>query len=225
MLKVLFLRLAGRRYFRLFLLAGLLMAARGGYALYEGMDYVYHTTAVPGIVVDVRQHPFESMAAALRGGDYRAETAYQPIVRFTLPNGLTVTRCLPDDDAQDYREGEAVSVRTYTADPSAARLNKAKFLWGDGAALVLGGIALFLLGRLLHGAPLFRRTAARKPAREPERKAVPPTPRESREPRRHEQQGQLNLGLEAAPEKPKRKRRSNGDGTPKAPRKRKKKEA
>lgn len=230
MYKKLFHLIAGRRYFRLFLLAGLLMFARGGYGLYEGINYVRHTTAVPGVVVDVRQHPFESMTAALRGGDYRAETAYRPIVRFTLPCGVTVTRLLPDDDAQDYREGEPVFVRTYAADPTGARLNKAKFLWGEGTALALGGIALMLLGRLLYGRPFFRRAQKKTapphtaPAHREERPA--PAPREQRTPRKREQQGQLDLGLdtEPAPAKPKRKRKSPAaEGA--APRKRKKKEA
>lgn len=234
MYKKLFHLLAGRRYFRLFLLAGLLMLGRGGHGLYESIDYVRRTTAVPGVVVDVRQHPFESMAAALRGGDYRAETAYQPIVRFTLPCGMMVTRLLPDDDAQDYREGETVFIRTYAADPTGARLNKAKFLWGESMALALGGIALMLLGRLLYGRPFFRR-AARKaaaphaaPAHREERPAPAPAPREPRAPRKREQQGQLDLGLdmEPAPAKPKRKRKSPAaDGAPQTPRKRKKKEA
>lgn len=231
MYRRLFHLLAGRRYFRLFLLAGLLMFTRGGHGLYEGIAYVRHTTAVPGVVVDVRQHPFESMAAALRGGDYRAETAYQPIVRFTLPCGMVMTRLMPDDDAQDYQVGETVFVRTYAADPTGARLNRAKFLWGEGTVLTLGGIVLMLLGRLLYGRPFFRR-AARKPAplqaapaRREERPA--PAPREQRAPRKREQQGQLDLGLEAepAPAKPKRKRKSaTADGATKAPRKRKKKE-
>ncbi|MCQ2364113.1 MAG: DUF3592 domain-containing protein [Akkermansia sp.] len=230
MYRKLFHLLAGRRYFRLFLLAGLLMLFRGGQGLYEGIVYVRHTAAVPGVVVDVRQHPFESMTAALRGGDYRAETAYQPIVRFTLPCGVTVTRLLPDDDAQDYREGETVFVRTYEADPTGARLNKAKFLWGEGAALALGGMALMLLGRLLYGRPFFRRTPRRPaatqaaPARREERPAPAPAPREQRAPRKREQQGQLDLGLDAPPAKPKRKRKSPAaEGA--APRKRKKKEA
>lgn len=232
MYRKLFHLLAGRRYFRLFLLAGLLMLFRGGQGLYEGIVYVRHTAAVPGVVVDVRQHPFESMTAALRGGDYRAETAYQPIVRFTLPCGVTVTRLLPDDDAQDYREGETVFVRTYAADPTGARLNKAKFLWGEGAALSLGGMALMLLGRLLYGRPFIRRSARRHaatqaaPARREERPAPAPAPREQRAPRKREQQGQLDLGLDAppAPAKPKRKRKSPAaEGA--APRKRKKKEA
>lgn len=233
MYRKLFHLLAGRRYFRLFLLAGLLMLARGGHGLYEGITYVRHTTAVPGVVVDVRQHPFESMAAALRGGDYHAETAYQPIVRFTLPCGVSVTRLLPDDDAQDYREGETVFVRTYAADPTGARLNKAKFLWGEGTALALGGIALILLGRLLYGQAFFRRTARKPakphaaPARREERPAPAPAPQEQRPPRKRGQQGQLNLGLdtEPAPAKPKRKRKSPAaDGVTKTPRKRKKKE-
>lgn len=225
----LFKRLAGRRYFRLFLLAGLLMLAHGIYGLYTGLDYVRCTTAVAGVVVDVRQHPFESMADALRGGDYRAETAYRPIVRFTLPNGVPVTRLMPDDDAQDYRVGEEVSVRTYAADPTAARLNKAKFLWGEGAALTLGGAVLLLLGRLLSGRRFRRSTAAPRPAHTPARREERPAPAApARASRKREQQGQLDLGLEAepAPAKPKRKRKSPAAGdAPRSPRKRKKKEA
>lgn len=205
MLKRLFHLFVGKRYHRLVLLVGLFLAAWALKGLAQHAVYVHESVCVPAVVVDVRQHPFDSTWEALRGGNRATagDTAYQPIVRFALPgNGVPVTRLLPDADTENYQEGEQVEVRTMPLDPSTARLNNARLIWAADAELLLLGGGLVLLGRLLRG----RR-----------RKAEPKKPPVSQAPARKGEQQELPLGLEPAPAKPKRNRKS----VPRKPRKKK----
>lgn len=235
LLRSLFRRLAGRRYHRLFLLAGLLLALWGLKGLGQAAVFVHESVRVPAVVTDVTQKPFSSAWEALRGGDWKAEVAYYPHVRYAVPGGIAQTGLrLPDGDANDHPIGEQLEVLTMPNDPTTAHLAAWKFIWGEPTALFFGGVAVFLFGRLLRGRKGHRaaRPAHREPEHKPERvpeRREPPRPRnEAPTPRRAAKKGQMELGLEVdeVPAKPKRKRKSAAaDGAPKTPRKRKKKEA
>lgn len=235
LLQKLFHTLAGRRYHRLFLLAGLMLALWGLKGLGQAAVFVHESVRVPAVVTDVTQKPFSSAWEALRGGDWKAEVAYYPHVRYAVPGGIAQTGLrLPDGDANDHPIGEQVEVLTMPNDPTTAHLAAWKFIWGEPTVLFLGGVGVFLFGRLLRGRKGHRqaRTAHREPERKPERapeRREPPSHRnEAPAPRRAAKKGQLELGLDVeaeAPAKPKRKRKSAAaDGAPPKPRKRKKKE-
>lgn len=216
----LFHRLAGRRYHRLLLLPGLAACVWGIYELGGSAVFVHEAVCLPARVVDVRQCPFESRLDALRGGHYQAETAYFPIVRFTLPNGVDCpNRQLPDADADDYTIGEQIDIITMPLDPTTARRKAWKFIWGAPTVTFLGGLVLLLLARLLRG---------RKQRRPTHRSNTVAAPRKSETPRREArrpQQEQLDLGLELEPApdtKPKRKRRKAAGSSSGSPRKRSK---
>lgn len=236
LLNKLFRLLAGRRYHRLFLLAGLLLALWGLKGLGAAAVFVHEAVRVPAVVTDVTQKPFASAWEALRGGNWKAEVAYYPHVSYAVPGGIAQTGLrLPDGDANDHPIGEQVEILTMPQDPTTARLAEWKFIWGKPTVLFFGGVAVFLFGQLLRGRKGHR--AARPAHRAPEQHREAPSAPERREaprdrekapaPRRSSKKGQMELGLDVdeAPAKPKRKRKTAAaDGAPKTPRKRKKKE-
>lgn len=236
LLNKLFHLLAGRRYHRLFLLAGLLLALWGLKGLGEAAVFVHEAVRIPAVVTDVTQKPFSSAWEALRGGNWKAEVAYYPHVSYSIPDGQGQHGWrLPDGDADDHRIGEQVEILTMPNDPTTAHLAAWKFIWGEPTVTFCGGVLLFLFGRLLQGRKA--RRAARPAHRVPEQHREPPRATEHREapraqekapaPRRSSKKGQMELGLDVdeAPAKPKRKRKTAADSAPKTPRKRKKKEA
>lgn len=233
--------LAGRRYHRLFLLAGLLTAAWGLKGLGQAAIFVHEAVRLPAKVTDVTQKPFTSAWEALRGGNWKAEVAYYPHVSYSVPGGITQTGLrLPDGDANDHAIGEQVEILTMPNDPTTAHLAVWKFIWGEPSVLFIGGVALFLFGRLLRGRKGHRAASPahrapehqpeRKPERTPERREPTRTRAEAPAPtpRRAAKKGQMELGLDVdeVPAKPKRKRKTAAaEGAPaKTPRKRKKKE-
>lgn len=222
LLNKLFHLLAGRRYHRLFLLAGLLLALWGLKGLGAAAVFVHEAVRVPAVVTDVTQKPFSSAWEALRGGNWKAEVAYYPHVSYSIPDGQGQHGWrLPDGDADDHRIGEQVEILTMPNDPTTAHLAAWKFIWGEPTATFCGGVLLFLFGQLLRGRKA--RRAARPAEHRPEPRREAPERREP--PRQRTKKGQMELGLdmEEAPAKPKRKRRTAADGAPKTPRKRKKK--
>lgn len=241
LLRSLFRRLAGRRYHRLFLLAGVVLALWGLKGLGQAAVYVHEAVRVPAVVTDVTQKPFSSAWEALRGGDWKAEVAYYPHVSYTVPGGLGQNGWrLPDGDANDHPIGEQVEILTMPNDPTTAHLAAWKFIWGEPTVLFFGGVAVFLFGRLLRGGRGHRtarpahRSPERKPEqapeRRPERREPPRTRDEAPAPRREVSKGRMEPTPDvedAPPAKPKRRRKAaatSADGAPKTPRKRKKKE-
>ncbi|MBQ5665577.1 MAG: hypothetical protein IIV41_06915, partial [Akkermansia sp.] len=71
--------------------------------------------------------------------------SYQPIVRYTVPNGLVISRLMTDADDTDYNIGEQIQVITPELDPSQAHIYKWKFIWGWECMQLGGGILLLLL--------------------------------------------------------------------------------
>lgn len=235
-LRSLFRRMAGRRYYRAVLLAGVLLAILGLKELAQAAVFVHEAERVSAVVVDVTQKPFISTYRAFLGGDWKAETAYYPHVNYQLPGEQPrFGRVLPDADADNHSYGEQADILILPASQGSGEtevhLAAWKFIWGEATVHFCGGILLALFGRILRGRK--GRRAARPAHRAPERRAEhrePPQPpsAEAPAPRRAAKKGQMELGLdvEEEPAKPKRKRKSAAaaDSAPKTPRKRKKKE-
>lgn len=161
-MKQLFHRLAGHRYHRLFLLAGYLLSAWALYQLAFTAMFVHECVVLPGVVTDVRQKPYEdSLEALVHGsGSCAGDTSYQPLVRFALPSGLVINRLMSDAGDKDYTIGQDISIITPELDPSGARINEWKYIWGT-ETLELGiGVLLVLVGYALRGT-LIRRKATR----------------------------------------------------------------
>lgn len=173
LLQRLFFWAAGRRFFRLFLLMGLLILIPTVGRMVQTAKFVWKAEVVTAVVTDVRQHPFTSTLDALLGGNLSASdsTAYIPTLRFTLPCGTTCTREPAIEDNRDYRIGEEVNVLTYAVDPTQVRPYRFKFLWGGDCVRAAAALLCLLLGRLLHG-PFFRRRS-RRPARQQEPRRAP----------------------------------------------------
>ena len=140
-------RLAGRRANRLFLIAGILLTALALYKLVRTAMYVHESVVVTATVTDVRQQPFESTLQALQNGNLAMgeSTSYQPIVRYTVPNGMVISRLMTDYDDCDYTVGQEIQVITPALDPSQAHIYKWKFIWGWECMQLGAGISLLLL--------------------------------------------------------------------------------
>ncbi len=170
MIKNLLSRLVGARANRLFLIAGILLTCSALYQLLRTAMYVHESVIVTATVTDVRVQPFESTLQALRHGNAALgdTPSYQPIVRYTVPNGLVISRLMTDADDTDYTIGEQVQVITPELDPSQAHTCKWKFIWGWECMQLASGILLLLAGLLLReriaaaNPPAARKSAGRK---------------------------------------------------------------
>lgn len=208
-MKQLFHRLAGRRYYRLFLLAGFLLCAQALYLLAFTAMFVHESVVLPGVVTDVRQKPYEDTLEALvhGSGSCAGDTSYQPLVRFALPSGLVINRLMTDAGNTDYTIGQNISIITPELDPSGARINEWKYIWGTQTLELGVGVLLVLVGYALRGT-LFRRRVSAAAAAKPQ-------------PRRNNNKGRQNKSAS-----PRRRKSAASSETP-APkrRNRKKKEA
>ena len=167
-MKQLFHKLAGRRYHRLFLLAGYLLAAWALYQLAFTAMFVHECVKVPGVVTDVRQKPYEdSLQALVHGsGSCAGDVSYQPVVRFSLPSGLVINRLMSDAGDKDYTIGQPIGIITPELDPSGARINEWKYIWGTETLELGVGVLLVLVGYALRGT-LFRRKISAAAAEKP----------------------------------------------------------
>ena len=168
MMKEFLKRLAGRRANRLFLIVGILLTCLAVYNLLRTAMYVHESVVVTATVTDVRQQPFESTLQAWQHGNLAMgdSTSYQAIVRYTVPNGLLISRLMTDADDTDYTIGQQVEVITPELDPSQAHINKWKFIWGWECTQLGTGVILLILGLVLR-----ERKEAPAPA-DPKRKAT-----------------------------------------------------
>ncbi len=201
--------------FLLLFLLGLYTTGSALRALARTAIYVHEAILLPGEVVDVRQFPFETPWDALSRGNlsWANETAYQPIVRFVLPDGIIITRTMPDADNVDYLCGQTVEVITHPHDPNQAHLHKWKFQWGGSCILLTVGLLMAGGGWLILRRPLppdtprasrssrTTRTTRASQAPRPNRTASPPSE---------------NLVLEATPVEKTRKRTPRKKSTEKA---------
>ncbi len=171
-MKQLFHKLAGRRYHRLFLLAGYLLAAWALYQLAFTAMFVHECVVLPGVVTDVRQKPYEdSLQALVHGsGSCAGDVSYQPVVRFTLPSGLVINRLMSDAGDKDYTIGQPIEIITPELDPSGARINEWKYIWGTETLELGVGVLLVLLGYALRGTLRRNPSAVKEEKPQPRRK-------------------------------------------------------
>ncbi len=146
-------QLAGKRANRLFLIAGICISALSLYQLLHTAMYVHEAVVVSATVTDVRQKPFESISEALRNGTFAwgGAVSFQPIVRYTVPNGLVINRMMTDSDTTDYTIGQQIEIITPELDPSLAHVNKWKFIWGWECIQLSAGVISLLLWLFLKG--------------------------------------------------------------------------
>ena len=186
-MKQLFHKLAGRRYYRLFLLTGFLLAAYALYHLAFMAMFVHESVVLPGVVTDVRQkHYDDSLQALVHGcGSAAGDVSYQPLVNFTLPSGLVINRLMSDAGNEDYTIGQSIEIITPELDPSGARINEWKYLWGTETLELGGGVLLVLIGDALR-ATLLRRpqSASTEKKQQPRRKNTPGSQKKPTSPRR-----------------------------------------
>lgn len=170
-MKQLFHKLAGRRYYRLFLLTGFLLAAYALYHLAFMAMFVHESVVLPGVVTDVRQKPYEdSLQALVHGcGSAAGDVSYQPLVNFTLPSGLVINRLMSDAGNEDYTIGQSIEIITPELDPSGARINEWKYLWGTETLELGVGVLLVLIGYALRGT-LTRKIISTKEEKVPPRR-------------------------------------------------------
>lgn len=150
-MKELFFKLAGKRFWRLFILAGAPFAIWALWNLGLTAIYIQEAVIMPAVVTDVQQKPFESLSEAMKAGNnpFAGDTAYRPIVQFNLPNGLIINRMMQDPDNEDYSIGQQVEVISLPLDPTQAHINKWKFLWGGDCMLLAVSAITVLIGFLL----------------------------------------------------------------------------
>lgn len=186
--------------FLLLLLLGLYAAGSALLALARTAIYVHEAVILPGEVVDVRQFPFETPWDALSRGNlsWANETAYQPIVRFVLPDGIIITRTMPDADNVDYLVGQTVEVITHPHDPNQAHVHKWKFQWGGSCILLATGLLMAGGGWLILRRPL--------PPDSPRASRTPQAPRTPRSKRTAAPQSPENPVSESTPAEKPRKR-------------------
>lgn len=185
-MKQLFHKLAGRRYHRLCLLAGYLLAAWALYQLAFTAMFVHECVVLPGVVTDVRQKPYEdSLQALIHGsGSCAGDVSYQPVVRFSLPSGLVINRLMSDAGDKDYTIGQPIEIITPELDPSGARINEWKYIWGTETLELGVGVLLVLLGYALRGTLRCRKATRGKENTPTRRQNSPNGQKKSSAPRR-----------------------------------------
>lgn len=218
------------------LFGGLYATGLGLWRLGCAAIFMHESVVIPGVVVDVRERPFEDVGEMLLHGNlpWEGSVAHQPHVRYDYSGVPRVDTTLPDLDNQDYNRYDKVEIRLHPQKPHQRHLNKFKFIWGAPLALFGGGLALLLLWRLMLSRR--RRSVSKQIMRRVKDKVaqaaadavveqVAPPVRKARSAAKAEP-AQLALDLvdslsEAAPKKRRRTSKPKDPNAPKKPRKKK----
>ena len=218
----------------LLLLGGLYAAGLGLWQLGASAVFVHEALTLPGVVVDVRERPFQDYWEALSHGNlpWEGSVAHQPHVRYEFAGLPRVDDSLPDLDNADYDRGQAVEIILHPRNPHERHLNKAKFIWGRPLVQLGMGLIMLLLWRLLR--PRRRASVVKQAARRVRDKAVntaaeaviehalPASPPKTS---RRAEPTQLALEFAEAAAAPKKRRRSSKPKDPSAPKKPRRKKA
>lgn len=200
------------------LLGGLYATGLALWHLGSTVVFVCQAERVPGIVVDVKERPFDGVVEMMQHGNmpWEGPTAYQPYVRYELYGRPVLDDTLPDLDNRNYTNGQAVEIILHPQQPHRRHLYSAKFLWvGDLLLLALGVLLLLLARRLLRRR---KKTQASKPAAKP-KQAPAPTPAPEpvpAPPPAATAAAPETLKLEAEPAPRKRRRKAASSGTAKS---------
>lgn len=217
------------------LLGGLYAAGTALWRLGASAVFVHEAVVLPGVVVDVRERPFEDFWEAMTHGNlpWEGAVAHQPYVRYEFAGLSRVDDSLPDLDNRDYDRGQQVEVILHPQKPHERHLNKAKFIWGCHLMQLGLGLLMLLLWRIVRprrrvsvvkqAARRVRDKVAHAAAEAVAEKALP-TPKKSAA-RAEPTQLALDLVETVAEAAPKKRRRSTKPKDPNAPpRTRKKKD-
>lgn len=207
-----------RRHHRpIMLFAALYLCGAALWNMAKTCRYVYEAQVVEGVVDDWRKVPVESLLELWCTGNFSlgADTCYQPVVRFTLPNGAVMSRLMPDMDCIPYELGQKVAVLTLPRDPAQTRLYQVRHLWGGDALVLLLG-----LGTLAYSLAGLRKQ--RKTVQEPAAsfKRSHPAPSRSNDARRPKRQRKKTSPLpqqkaqDATASPPQKKARKKKQGNP-----------
>ena len=147
------------------LLGGLYAAGMGLWQLGNSAIFVHEAVVIPGVVVDVRERPFEDITEMLAHGNlpWEGAVAHQPHVRYDFAGLSRVDQTLPDLDNHDYNRGEAVEIILHPQQPHQRHINKFKFVWGEHLIMLGLGLCLLLLWRLVR--PRRRHSIVKQAAR------------------------------------------------------------
>ena len=134
--------------------------------------FVHEAVVLPGVVVDVRERPFDGLWEMVQHGNWpwEGEVAHQPHVRYEFAGLPRVDTTLPDLDNRDYDRGQAVEIILHPQNPHERHLNKAKFIWGRHLMQMGLGLAMLLLWRLMR--PRRRQSIVKQAARRVRDKAT-----------------------------------------------------
>lgn len=198
------------------LLGGLYATGLALWHLGSTVVFVCQAERVPGIVVDVKERPFDGVVEMMQHGNmpWEGPTAYQPYVRYELYGRPVLDDTLPDLDNRNYTNGQAVEIILHPQQPHRRHLYSAKFLWvGDLLLLALGVLLLLLARRLLRRR---KKTQASKPAAKPKQAPVPAPEPAPAPPPAATAAAPETLKLEAEPAPRKRRRKAASSGTAKS---------
>lgn len=132
------------------LLGGLYATGMGLWRLGQTAIFWHESEVTQGVVVDVRERPFESLWEMLSHGNlpWEGSVAHQPHVTHKYAGKGSIDRSLPDWDTHDYNRGETVEIRVHPERPEERHLNKFKFIWGKHLIMLGLGLAALLIFRL-----------------------------------------------------------------------------
>lgn len=198
------------------LLGGLYATGLALWHLGSTVVFVCQAERVPGIVVDVKERPFDGVVEMMQHGNmpWEGPTAYQPYVRYELYGRPVLDDTLPDLDNRNYTNGQAVEIILHPQQPHRRHLYSAKFLWvGDLLLLALGVLLLLLARRLLRRR---KKTQASKPAAKPKQAPAPAPEPVPAPPPAATAAAPETLKLEAEPAPRKRRRKAASSGTAKS---------
>lgn len=133
------------------LLGGLYATGLALWHLGSTAVFVYESVRIPGVVIDVKERPFEDVFEKMLHGNmpWEGDTAYQPYVRYTLYGHIVTDDSLPDLDSRNYTNGQEVEIILHPRQTHRRHLHSARFLWVGDTLLLALGILLLLISRWL----------------------------------------------------------------------------
>ena len=213
----------------LLLLGGLYATGLGLWRLGAAAVFVHEAVVVPGVVVDVRERPFEDYWEALAHGNlpWEGEVAHQPHVIHKYAAPAKVDTTLPDLDNHDYDRGQAIEIIVHPDKPEQRHINKFKFVWGEHLITLALGLVLLLIWRL--SLRWRRRRSPGKPRRRQESVVVVEAPLPIAEPEPPKPKRRRSPAKPKDPTAPAKPRKSSAKSAAKddapAPKKRRKRKA
>lgn len=212
------------------LLGGLYAAGLALWHLGSTAVFVYESVTLPGVVIDVKERPFDGVVEKLQHGNmpWEGDTAYQPYVRYELFGHPVTDDSLPDLDSRNYTNGQEVEIILHPQQTHRRHLHSARFLWVGDLLLLASGVLLLLIfrltlrrkrkraGRCLTAPKVAAAPPKRTPA-QPAPRAAEPAPHRIAEPAPAAPEPEFRLTAEPEPAPRKRTRKSPAKKAPADP--------